>query len=199
MGWLATHYKKELFIVSDEAGQFRVFRHGLCWIHTERKLSSLIPSSDEQIKLQKQALDHFWQFYRILKEYKASPNYKRKKHLKYLFSKLFTHETRWPDLNKALELIHGNAKELLMVLDYPSIPLHNNISENDLREAVKKRKISAGTRGDLGRRCRDTFMSLKKTCRKLNISFWDFLNDRVCKNQKIQPLHQTMLAYMDTS
>ena len=38
-----------------------------------------------------------------------------------------------------------------MVLSFPAIPLHNNESENDIREVVKKRKISAGTRSDLGR------------------------------------------------
>jgi len=50
-----------------------------------------------------------------------------------------------------------------------------------LRESVcllKWRKISGGTRSDLGACCRDDFASLKKTCRKLGISFWDYLGDR---------------------
>jgi len=41
------------------------------------------------------------------------------------------------------------------------------------------RKISAGTRSDLGRRCRDTFLSLKTTCRKLGHRFWSYLLDRL--------------------
>jgi hypothetical protein len=57
--------------------------------------------------------------------------------------------------------------------------LHNNLSESDIREWAKKRKISAGTRSELGRRCRDTFVSLKKTCRKLGVSFWRYLQDRI--------------------
>ena len=48
-----------------------------------------------------------------------------------------------------------------------------------LFRSVKKRKISGSTRSDDGRRCRDTFASLKKTCRKLGIRFWDYLQDRV--------------------
>lgn len=56
---------------------------------------------------------------------------------------------------------------------------HNNLSEGDIREQVKRRKISGGTRSDDGRRARDTFASLKKTCRKLRVSFWTFLGDRV--------------------
>ena len=39
--------------------------------------------------------------------------------------------------------------------------------------------MSGGTRSDAGRRCRDTFASLKKTCRKLGVRFWDYLQDRL--------------------
>ena len=65
------------------------------------------------------------------------------------------------------------------MLEHPQIPLHNNLSEGDIREYVKKRKISGSTRSSPGRRCRDTFTSLKKTCRKLGISFWKYLKDRL--------------------
>jgi hypothetical protein len=65
------------------------------------------------------------------------------------------------------------------VLERPEVPLHNNGRESDIREYVKKRKISGSTRSDEGRRCRDTFASLKKTCRKLGVSFWAFLIDRI--------------------
>jgi len=66
-----------------------------------------------------------------------------------------------------------------VIENLPEIPLHNNLSESDIREWAKKRKISAGTRSELGRRCRDTFVSLKKTCRKLGVSFWRYLQDRI--------------------
>ncbi|MBS1270297.1 MAG: hypothetical protein MAG794_01252 [Gammaproteobacteria bacterium] len=57
--------------------------------------------------------------------------------------------------------------------------MHNNLAERDIRDYVKKRKISGSTRSTAGRRCRDTFASLKKTCRKHDISFWDYLLDRL--------------------
>jgi hypothetical protein len=57
--------------------------------------------------------------------------------------------------------------------------VHNNASESDIREYVKKRKISGGTRSTDGRHCRDTFASLKKTCRKLGVNFWNYLQDRI--------------------
>jgi hypothetical protein len=78
------------------------------------------------------------------------------------------------------------------VLDHPDIPLHNNLSERDIREYVKKRKISGSTRSDLGRCCRDTFTSLKKTCRKLKVSFWEYLKDTLLRTHTIQPLADLM-------
>ena len=65
------------------------------------------------------------------------------------------------------------------MLERPDIPLHNNSAENAIREYVKNRKISGGTRSELGRLARDTFTSLKKTCRKLGLSFWQYLKDRI--------------------
>ena len=79
-----------------------------------------------------------------------------------------------------------------IVLDRPEIPLHNNLSENDIREWAKKREISAGTRSELGHRCRDTFVSLKKTCRKLGVSFWRYLQDRIRGRNDILALPDLM-------
>jgi hypothetical protein len=75
--------------------------------------------------------------------------------------------------------IRDHKADLLRVLERPEVPLHNNGCESDIREYVKRRKISGGTRSDEGRRCRDTFTSLKKTCRKLGVNFWNYLLDRV--------------------
>ena len=77
-------------------------------------------------------------------------------------------------------------------MERPEIPLHNNLSENDIREWAKKRKISAGTRSELGRRCRDTFISLKKTCRKLGVSFLRYLQDRISGKHEVLPLPELM-------
>jgi len=72
---------------------------------------------------------------------------------------------------------------LLLVLEHPEVPLQTNGSERDIRDHVKKQKISGGTRSEPGRQCRDTFSSLTKTCRKLGISFWAYLTDRIsCRN-----------------
>ena len=90
--------------------------------------------------------------------------------------------------------IKNKRHELLRVLDKPYLPLHNNLSERDIRDYVKKRKISGSTRSEAGRRCRDTFASLKKTCLKHEISFWHYLKDRLLGENKIPPLSDAIRA-----
>ncbi len=120
-----------------------------------------------------------WDFYADLKAYKAAPTKKQKRTLQKRFDTIFKQKTRYELLNQTLKRTHKNKAELLLVLDRPDIPLHTNGSEQDIRDYVKKRKVSGGTRSDKGRRCGDTFISLKKTCRKQGLSFWRYLVDRI--------------------
>ena len=89
------------------------------------------------------------------------------------FDAVVDQRTVYPSRNGVLKELRDHQADLLCVLGRPEVPLHNNGMESDLRECVKRRKISGGTRHDAGRRCRDTFASLKKTCRKPGVLFWD--------------------------
>ncbi len=82
-------------------------------------------------------------------------------------------------LDRLLKRLRANKAELLRVLDHPKIPLHNNGSENDIRCQATKRAVSGGTRSDTGRDCRDAFLGLARTCRKLGVAFWDYLGARI--------------------
>jgi hypothetical protein len=168
-----------LVIVSDDAGQFNVLCHALCWVHAERLIGKIVPFSDQAKKDLEDVKEQIWNLYEDLKIYKCTPNEKDKKRLKKTFDEIFTSKTNSETLNETLKRIHKNKDELLMVLERPDIPLHNNSAENAIREYVKKRKISGSTRSESGRLARDTFTSLKKTCRKLGISFWKYLKDRI--------------------
>jgi hypothetical protein len=110
------------------------------------------------------------------------------------FDRIFQQRTGYPALNEALDLLFAKRAGLLAVLEHPHLPLHNNLSERDIREYARLRKVSGGTRSDLGRRCRDTFLSLKKTCRKLGVSFWQFLQDRLTGTHAIPPLPNLIRA-----
>lgn len=172
-------FNKEMVIVSDGAGQFNVFLHTLCWVHTERTINKLVGFNDKQREALEETRSKIWKLYAGLKDYKESPSEEKKSRLKERFDEMCTTKTCFESLNQVLMRIYANKAELLLVLKRPEIPLHNNLSENDIREYVKKRKISGSTRSSPGRHCRDTFASLKKTCRKLLVSFWAYTNDRV--------------------
>ncbi len=187
-------FSKELVILSDDAGQFNILLHALCWIHAERTIHKLIGCSEEESKAIEDVRDHIWQLYRDLKKYKEMPDEETKLALEKRFDEIFATQTCSEVLDAALRRVARNKAELLLVLDRPDIPLHNNLSERDIREYVKKRKISGSTRSDNGRRCRDTFTSLKKTCRKLGVSFWGYLNDRVSNAGEIPPLPDLIRA-----
>jgi len=180
IGSLFSHgFHEDLVIVSDDAPQFALSLNALCWIHAERHFRKFIPVSD-QIRLElEQVRDAIWNLYRALKTYKVDPTAHQKEALSKEFDRVFTMRTSSAALNDLIDRTHANKEKLLRVLDYPHIPLHNNDSERDIREYVKRRKISGSTRSATGRRVRDTFTSLKKTCRKLGISFWKYLQDRV--------------------
>jgi hypothetical protein len=176
---LAHGLRPDLVVVSDDAGQFDVWLHALCWVHAERNLAKLVPSSEAQRADLEAVRQEVWQLYAELKTYKARQDPGQKESLVARFEALGARRTCFASLNQALKRLRQNQAELLLVLERPEIPLHNNLSEQDIRDYVTKRKVSGGTRSALGRRCRDTFLSLKKTCRKLGLSFWEYLKDRV--------------------
>jgi hypothetical protein len=180
IGSLIHHgFPTDLVILSDDAGQFDVFLHALCWIHADRIFKRILPLNDIHVKALNWVRQQIWDLYRDLKHYRQQPSEAEKHELSARFDEICRTKTRFQTLNLALQRLAKNKTELLLVLERPDIPLHNNLSERDIREYVIKRKISGSTRSDAGRQCRDTFASLKKTCQKQRISFWDYLLDRL--------------------
>ena len=118
------------------------------------------------------------------------PTAEHKTELEARFDEVFSQKTRFTTLTQRLARISNNEAELLLLLERPDIPLHTTGSASDIRDTVKKNKVNGGTRSDQGQRCRDTFGSLKETCRKLRISFCVYLIDRVSRTNAIPPLPQ---------
>src|SRR6476620_518454 len=170
---------QDTVIVSDGAGQFDVFRHGLCWIHAERLIHRLVPVTEAQRAAVALVRHLIWWLYRDLKLYRANPSAQAKAGLKARFDRLFGRTTGFAELDAALARLKRRKSELLVALERPEVPLNTNSSEQDVRDPVTIRKISGSTLSEDGRRCRDTFLSLKKTCQKNAISFWAYLGDRL--------------------
>src|SRR5215212_3495788 len=178
-------------VVSDDAGQFRVAQHALCWIHAERHLQKLMPASPKQAKAVELVRETIWCFYRSLKLWKQSPTPGAAASFRRQFDRIFGQRTGYKELDELLARLARRKNELLLVLERPEIPLHTNASENDLRAWVIKRKISGGTMSADGRMARDVMLGLLKTCRKLGLSFFAYLGDRLGLNgdqPRIPPL-----------
>ena len=131
-------------VVSDDAGQFRVGDHALCWVHAERLVHKLIPTNDGQRNAVEVAKRMIWWFYRRLKDYKLAPSPEQASLLRSQFDRIFKRRTGYATLDRLLKRLLGRKEELLRVLERPEIPLNTNASENDIRAFVTKRKFSGG-------------------------------------------------------
>ncbi len=193
--WGSIHdrgFLREAVIVSDDAGQFAVGRHALCWVHAERPVHKLDTFTDLHRAAQARVRELIWRLYAALKAYRAAPTPHCRAALRARFDRVFHRRTGFVTLDRLLGRLHANKPELLRVLDRPEIPRHTNGSERDIRALVIKRKISGGTHSDAGRDCRDAFLGLMQTCTKLGIAFWDYLGDRLAV-----PGHADVLSLPD--
>lgn len=166
-------------ILSDDAGQFQVGDHALCWVHAERLVHKLVPANDRQRNAVEVTRRMIWWFYRQLKAFKLDPGPERASQLKDRFDRIFRRRTGYATLDRLLKRLLANKDELLRVLERPEIPLNTNASENDIRAVVTKRKVSGGTVSERGRDARDVMLGLAKTCAKLKISFFHYLGARL--------------------
>ncbi len=169
----------EAVIVSDDAGQFRVGTHALCWVHAERLVHKLVPATPQQRRAVEVTRSLIWWFYADLKAWARDPCPRRAAALRARFDRIFKRKTDYVTLDRLLARLHRRKPELLRVLEHPEIPLHTNGSENDIRACVTKRKISGGTMSTAGRTARDVMLGLMKTCSKLKVSFFRYLGDRL--------------------
>jgi hypothetical protein len=176
---IAQGVSPDLVILSDGAEQFNLLAHAACWVHAERPLVRLIPYHAAHRAAIAGVRQQLWELYRALQAYRAQPDPAQKAVLESRFDTLCAQRTVYPSINNVLKEMRQHKADLLRVLACPAVPLHNNGTESIIRVYVQKRKISGSTRSPAGRRCRDTFASLMKTCRKLGISFWEYLRDRL--------------------
>lgn len=177
---MKNHGLENMIIYSDGARQFdTVFKHALCWYHAGRPLDKLIPTNDMERAARDWMQDQYWRLYDDIEAYQKSPTEAEKQRLYRDFDHWVRTQVDYRALRKVLSQLMVIREELLLVLEYPWLPLHNNLSERQIREYVKRRKISGGTRSDDGRDCRDSFASLKKTCKQHGVSFARYLKDRL--------------------
>ncbi len=183
-------------LICDDAPQFhdQTEHRGLCWIHEERHFKKLRPFFETHQKLVDDFRSEIWDYYHQLEAYAAAPTKELKQELAADFDELFSRTTGYDELDRRIALTQQKKRELLLALDFPDVPLDNNVAERALREYVIKRKISTGTCTEDGTKAWEVFLSLLDTCRKNDVSFYDYLCDRISKSYEMPSLASIVSA-----
>jgi hypothetical protein len=177
-------------LVCDDASVFHWLTRALmlCWVHDGRFYKKLEPV----IGLHREQLENFrkeyWDYYHQLLAYCAKPTAQERTRLEARFDELFTTHTGYHNLDQRIAKTLAKKEALLQVLEHPELPLHNNASELAVRQRVRKRDVSFGPRSPLGVQAWDTFQTLADTTRKLGISFYAYIQDRISGLHHIPPL-----------
>jgi hypothetical protein len=178
------------FLICDDAPQFNWIATSLalCWIHEGRHYKKLMPVFVHHLQLLADFRKQFWEFYHQLLTYQKHPSPEEHVRLETEFDRLFSTATGYGALDARIAKTKAKKASLLMVLDYPEIPLHNNPAELEARQRVRKRDVSFGPRTQDGVKAWDTFMSLAATAKKLDLSFYQYIHDRISQAYQIPSL-----------
>jgi len=177
-------------LICDDAPQFNWLTRAmmLCWVHEGRPYKKLTPV----VPLHRQELDNFlklfWDFYDQLLAYRQNPTPQESLRLEADFDSLFATHSGYDQLDRRIAKTQAKKASLLLVLKYPELPLHNNPAELAVRQRVRKRDVSFGPRTQDGRQAWDTFMTLAATAKKLDVSFYAYVQDRITGTHHIPPL-----------
>jgi len=168
-------------LVCDDAPQFNkiALHQALCWIHEGRHYKKLRPYLDINQNRLDCFIEKFWDFYQELLEYKTSPTPTKAQILSEQFDTLFKEKTGYDDLDARILLTHQKKEALLKVLTFPFLPLHNNDSEGGAKFQAIYRDVHLQTKNETTTKVKDTFGTLVKTARKLNVDVFNYFKDRI--------------------
>ena len=188
--WAETDWPVIETLLCDDAPQYNKLTRwlALCWVHEGRPYKKLTPVVLFHRELLDGFLKRFWDYYHELLDYKQNPSETEHARLEAAFDDLFSTQTGYEALDERIAKTRAKKASLLLVLKHPELPLHNNASELGGRRRVRKRDVSFGPRTETGRHAWDTFMTLAETARKLDVSFYAYMRDRITGACAIPPL-----------
>jgi hypothetical protein len=143
-------------------------------------------------------MGRYWNYYKELFDYKRNPTAEKADLLSAEFDTLFSTQTGYGDLDERIAKSKAKKLELLTVLEHPEIPLHNKLSENGARIQKRREDVSLHTKSKEGTRAKDTMMSIVATCKKLGVSAYQFIYDRVSQTFVMPSLAQLIRAKANT-
>jgi hypothetical protein len=177
-------------LICDDAPQFKRLTDelALCWVHDGRHYKKLNPLVAHPRHLLADFLTRYGDYYDDLLSYPLHPTRPEAERLAQAFDILFSETTDYDALDDRIAQTKAKKAALLMVLKHPEIPLHHNPAELAGRRRARKRDVSFGPRTEQGKKAWDTFLSLAATAKKLGVSFYQYIHDRVTKTHTSPPL-----------
>jgi hypothetical protein len=184
-----------------------------CWAHCRRYFFQALGSDPPRAK---RGLGFIGALFRIERSLQEAPRKKkeriRQKQSKPIVEAFFSWcDAEWPTLLEDTPIYDGvryarNQREgLSRFLEDGRLPLHNNISEMNLRRQAVGRKNWLFVGSDDGARANAAFTSLLASCRMLHVEPWSYLRDILCllpdwpahRLLELAPAHWTTTAASD--
>ena len=168
-------------LLSDDAAVYHLLTdaHALCWIHDARHYAKLTPVVPVHRDMLAAFRTDYWAFYRQLVAYRTAPTAAERDRLRARFDALFTQRTGYLMLDERIAKTWANQELLLLVLDHPDLPLHNNDMELAARRRVRKRDVSFGPQSRAGAQAWDTFQTIIATATKLGVRVYAYFLGRI--------------------
>lgn len=180
------HYQDEYpvveLLISDDAPEYNniaILFHSLCWIHDGRNYKKLSPIIKGHQDICSAFIEKYWDYYHKLLKYKKDPSENFAKELEAEFATLFVPDTPYAQLNTCIKRTVKIREQLLGVLKYPNLPLHNNTSELGARQKARKRDISLHTMTSEGTKVQDAWMTIVQTAKKLGANIYEYVTDKI--------------------
>jgi len=168
-------------LLSDDAAVYHLLtdEHALCWIHDARHYAKLTPVVPAHREVLAAFRTDYWAFYRQLVAYRMAPTTLERSRLRASFDELFTRRTGYLALDERIAKTWANQDLLLLVLEHPDLPLHNNDMELAARRRVRKRDVSFGPQSRAGAQAWDTFQTIIATATKLDVQVYAYFLGRL--------------------
>lgn len=198
ISWYQKQKNAIKILMADDAPQFKLITKllALCWVHDGRHYKKLTPYFIQHVFALEDFLKEYWAYYHELLAYKeacnGTPDPVKAKELSDKFDVLFSKTTGYDDLDKRIAITKGKKKELLVALEHPNSPLHNNCSELGARKQAFSRDSSYHTMSKKGTESKDAFMTISETAKKLGVNFYHYLLDRITKSYQMTSLAETI-------